>query len=93
MILGFEFMYYPYFITYILIGFLISFFVFIWAINNGQFRDQKRARFLPLQDEQVRRPRNVSRVSRIEVYALAFFATTGLLASAAVLVFALVRAS
>jgi cbb3-type cytochrome oxidase maturation protein len=86
-------MYYPYFITYMLIGLVISFFVFLWALNNGQFRDQKRARFLPLQDEQEMRPRNVSRVSRIELYALALLATTGLMACAAVLVFALLRAS
>ena len=86
-------MYYPYFITYMLIGLVISFFVFLWALNNGQFKDQKRARFLPLQDEQEMGPRNVSRVSRIELYALALLAATGLMACAAVLVFALVRAS
>ena len=86
-------MYYPYFITYMLIGFVLSFLVFFWALNNGQFKDQKRARFLPLQGEQEMRPRNVSRVSRIELYALALLATTGLMACAAVLVFALVWGS
>ena len=86
-------MYYPYFITYMLVGLVLSFFVFLWAINNGQFKDQKRARFLPLKDEKQMRPRNVSRVSRIELYALALLATTGLVVCAAVLVFALVRAS
>jgi cbb3-type cytochrome oxidase maturation protein len=86
-------MYYPYFITYMLIGLVISLFVFLWALNNGQFKDQKRARFLPLKDEQEMRPNNVSRISRIELYALALLATTGLMACAAVLVFALVRAS
>lgn len=86
-------MYYPYFITYMLIGLVISFFVFLWALNNGQFKDQKRARFLPLQGEQESRPRQVSRMRRIELYALALIATTGLMACAAVLVFALIRAS
>ena len=86
-------MYYSYFISYMLIGFVLSFLVFFWALNNGQFKDQKRARFLPLQDEQEMRPRNVSRVSRIELYALALLATTGLMACAAVLLFALVRGS
>ncbi|UCB48269.1 MAG: hypothetical protein JSW56_14115 [Deltaproteobacteria bacterium] len=86
-------MYYTYFITYMLMGLVISFFVFLWALNNGQFKDQKRARFLPLKDEQEMRPNDVSRVSRIELYALALLATTGLMACAAVLVFALVRAS
>jgi len=49
-------MYYPYFITYMLIGLVLSFFVFLWALNNGQFRDQNRARFLPLQHEREIRP-------------------------------------
>ena len=86
-------MYYPYFITYMLIGLVISFFVFLWALNNGQFKDQNRARFLPLKDEGEMRPHNASRVSRIELYALALLATAGLMACAAVLVFALIRAS
>lgn len=86
-------MYYPYFITYMLVGLVISFFVFLWALNNGQFKDQKRARFLPLKDEKEMRPRSVSRVSRIELYALGLLATAGLMACAAVLVFALIRAS
>jgi cbb3-type cytochrome oxidase maturation protein len=75
-----------------LIGLVISFLVFLWALNNGQFKDQKRARFLPLQNEEKIRPRHVSRVNRIELYALAILATTGLMACAAVLVFALIRA-
>ena len=86
-------MYYPYFITYMVIGLVISFFVFLWALNSGQFKDQKRARFLPLQDGEEMRPRKVSRVSRLELYALAVLATTGLMTCAAVLVFALIRAS
>lgn len=86
-------MYYPYFITYMLIGLVLGLLVFLWAMNNGQFKDQKRARFLPFQGEQETRPRHVSRVSRIELYALAVLATTGLMACAAVLVFALFRAS
>ena len=85
-------MYYPYFIAYMLIGFVSSLLVLLWALNNGQFRDQKRARFLALQDEHESRPLKVSKISRIELYALASLACTGLMASGAVLVFALVRA-
>ena len=33
-------MYFPYFITYIVIGFTLSLVVFFWALNNGQFREQ-----------------------------------------------------
>ncbi len=44
-------MYYPYFISYMVAGLAISLVVFIWALNNGQFKDQQRARYLPLKDE------------------------------------------
>jgi cbb3-type cytochrome oxidase maturation protein len=76
-----------------LIGLVLSFFVFLWALNNGQFKDQKRARFLPLQNEREIRLRHVSRIPRIELYALALLACAGIMACAAVLVFALVWAS
>ncbi|MBW2435232.1 MAG: cbb3-type cytochrome oxidase assembly protein CcoS, partial [Deltaproteobacteria bacterium] len=32
-------------------GFIISLVVFFWALNNGQFKDQQRARFLPLYND------------------------------------------
>ena len=85
-------MYFPYFITYIVIGFTISLVVFFWALNNGQFRDQQRARFLPLEDEPEPRAVNVSKINRYETYALLLLACAGLMSSAAVLVFALVSA-
>lgn len=81
-------MYFPYFITYIVIGFVISLVVFGWALKNGQFKDQQRARFLPLENE-TDQPAKVSRFSRFETYALFFLALAGLSASAAVLIFAL----
>jgi cbb3-type cytochrome oxidase maturation protein len=84
-------MYYPYFIVYMLIGFLLSLLVFFWALNHGQFKDQDRARYLPLQEGVVSKTARVSRVSRIEAYALIFLACSGLLATGAVLAFALIR--
>ncbi|MCJ7683433.1 MAG: cbb3-type cytochrome oxidase assembly protein CcoS [Desulfobacteraceae bacterium] len=83
-------MYYPYFITYIVLGFAISLLVFLWALKNGQFKDQRRARFLPLEDDPEPAAPNVSRVSRYEAYALLFLAIAGLMASIAVVIFALV---
>lgn len=83
-------MYFPYFITYILAGFIVSLIAFLWAIKNGQFQEQQRARFLPLEAERVDAPACDSRWKRIEIYALFFLAGTGLLASGAVLVFALI---
>jgi cbb3-type cytochrome oxidase maturation protein len=84
-------MYYPYFITYMLAGFAISILVFVWALKNGQFRDQQRARFLPLERGVAPEPLRVSRINRLEGYALLGLACLGLLATAAVLIFALVR--
>lgn len=86
-------MYYPYFVAYMVIGFSLSLLVFVWALHNGQFRDQTRARFLPLESEVESKPIKVSRPRRIEIYALFVLACCGLMASAAVLVFALLRAN
>ncbi|MBU0987536.1 MAG: cbb3-type cytochrome oxidase assembly protein CcoS [Proteobacteria bacterium] len=84
-------MYFPYFITYIVVGFAISLVVFFWALKNGQFKDQKRARFLPLEDEPERFGVKVTMFNRYEAYALIFLAIAGLAASGAVLVFALLN--
>lgn len=84
-------MYLPYFVTYMVIGLVLSVLVFIWALRNGQFKDQKRARFLPLDPEpQVQRARP-AKYSRIEVYLLFGLICSGLLASAAFLVVVLMR--
>ena len=83
-------MYFPYFIVYMVIGFSISLVVFFWALNNGQFKDQQRARFLPLEDESEPPAVRVSKINRYEIYALLFLACAGLLASGTVLIFALI---
>jgi cbb3-type cytochrome oxidase maturation protein len=84
-------MYYPYFISYMLAGVAIALVVFAWAIKNGQFYDQQRARFLPLFDAPHRAPVRSSRVSRIEVFALFALVIIGLCTSFAVVIFALLR--
>lgn len=83
-------MYFPYFLTYIILGFAIALLVFYWALKTGQFREQRRARFLPLEDEGDPAPVRASTASRLEVYALGFVAVAGLAASAAVLIFSLI---
>jgi cbb3-type cytochrome oxidase maturation protein len=82
-------MYYPYFITYMIAGFIVSLLVFFWALRNGQFKDQQRARFLPLEPEVESGMEKVSKFSRVEIYGLFFLAAAGLCASAAVLIFAI----
>jgi len=84
-------MYFPYFITYMLLGFGISLAVFFWALKNGQFKDQQRARFLPLEEESETAGTRVSARSRYEIYALMLLAIAGLTATAAVLIFALLN--
>jgi cbb3-type cytochrome oxidase maturation protein len=85
-------MYFPYFITYMALGFGISLAVFFWALKNGQFKDQKRARFLPLEDEHEPSAAKISTFNRYEAYALVLLALAGLAASGTVLVFALLSA-
>lgn len=85
-------MYFPYFITYIALGFLITMPVFLWALKSGQFKDQERARFLPLEDEGEMPVVRASRISRYEIGALVFLAVSGLITSASVVVFALFSA-
>ena len=85
-------MYFPYFITYIGFGFAISLVVFFWALKKGQFKDQDRARFLPLDDKTGNSEAVVKKFNRLEVYGLIFLAAAGLAATAAVLVFAVISA-
>jgi cbb3-type cytochrome oxidase maturation protein len=74
-----------------LIGFVLSVLVFIWALRNGQFKDQKRARFLPLDSEPpVQRPRS-GKYSRLEVYLIFGLICSGLLVSGAFVVVVLMR--
>jgi cbb3-type cytochrome oxidase maturation protein len=85
-------MYLPYFIAYMLSGFVLSLVVLVWALKNRQFRDQQRARYLPLAGEAEARPVDVSRTHRIQAYLLVALAGIGLLAMAATLAFSLLRA-
>jgi len=83
-------MYFPYFAAYIMIGLTISLILFYWALKNGQFQDQERARYLPLRDETGQAvPARLSSFKRCEVYALFLMAAAGLAASAGLVIYAL----
>ena len=84
-------MYYPYFLAYMISGFVISLIVLLWALKNGQFREQQRARFLPLEEGLEAEPVKVSKIGRIEAYALIVLASLGLFGTAATLIFSLVK--
>lgn len=84
-------MYLPYFIGYMAIGFGISGLVFFWALKNGQFADQKRAAFLPLQEDAECPQVKVRPIHRYEAFVLMGLACLGLLLSASVLAFSLLK--
>ena len=81
-------MYYPYFITYVLSGLIIALLVFIWSLKNGQFSDQRRARFLPLEEDN-NPVVNQDRKKKFEIYAVIFILIAGVVSSIAILVYAL----
>ena len=85
-------MYYPYFIAYMAAGFVISLVVFFWALNHGQFKDQQRARFIPLKSDLDSRPVKASRFFRIETVALFTMLCLILASSMAAVIFALLKA-
>jgi cbb3-type cytochrome oxidase maturation protein len=86
-------MYYPYYLAYMSAGFLISILVFIWALNSGQFKDQQRARFIPLEDDLKTEPAKASRFARIQTIALFSLVGICLSCSLAVIMFALMKAA
>ncbi len=86
-------MYFPYFIAYMSAGFVISIVVFIWALNNGQFKDQQRARFIPLESDLNTKPVKASRFARIQTIALFSLVCICLSCSIAVITFALMKAA
>jgi hypothetical protein len=72
-----------------ILGFSISLLVLLWALRNGQFKDQQRARFLPLQGAAPKGAAKVSKMNRYEGYALLFLVVSGLAATVVVLIFGL----
>lgn len=82
-------MYYPYFLTYILTGLVIGLLIFVWALKNGQFSDQQRARFLPLEEES-RVVVEAGNKGRYEVYVLFLLAVVGIVSSFAIIAYALI---
>jgi cbb3-type cytochrome oxidase maturation protein len=85
-------MYYPYFLTYMVSGFVISLVVLFWALRNGQFKDQQRARFLPLEDKPVAGPVRLSRIGRWQAIIMVALACSGLVATAVAIVISLIVA-
>lgn len=85
-------MYYPFFLAYMIAGFVISLAVFFWALKRGQFSDQQRARFLPLEDQPVKGPVKLTRTGRLQTILLFVMAGTGLIATGVAIVVSLLTA-
>ncbi len=83
-------MIYPFFGIYVLVGLAIGLLVSGWALRSGQFKEQQRARFLPLEDE-PETAGGVTGASAYEIYVLWILAIVGILVSGAVLIFSFLR--
>jgi cbb3-type cytochrome oxidase maturation protein len=83
-------MYYPFFLAYMIAGFAISLAVFFWALKRGQFRDQQRARFLPLEERPAEGPVKLTRLGRWQTVLLFIMAGAGLTATAVAIVVSLI---
>ena len=77
--------------AYMSVGLVLSLLVFFWALRSGQFTDQQRARYLPLENDGDD-PAPRSRWGHYELAGLVFLAGAGLATSAAVIIFALLKA-
>jgi len=81
-------MYYPFFLTYILTGVIIGLVVFVWALKNGQFSDQQRARFLALEDDSPVAVKKAGK-SKYELYFIFFLIVAGIAGSFVLIAYAL----
>ncbi len=78
-------------ISLVMISLWVSVAAFVWALRNGQFADQGRARYLPLSDELLLSP--VTHPSKLTAgaYALLSIVILGLLGIVGSLVLSLRR--
>jgi cbb3-type cytochrome oxidase maturation protein len=81
-------MYYYFFIIFIFSGLFLGIVVFLWALKSGQFKEQQRARYLPLEDEQEVPHNEVSRSGKLQSYVLFGILILGLVVVASVVVYA-----
>jgi nitrogen fixation-related uncharacterized protein len=86
--------YYVFWVLLIVVSLSISLGGFVWAHRSGQFREQERARYLPLRDELREAPSGKGRGTG-EVYilfAILAVGAAGLLAVAAIIILTAVGA-
>ena len=86
-------MYYPYLTTYMTAGFILSLITFLWALTAGQFKDQQRARYLPLEGVADATPVKAPRYYRIKIFILFILACSGLVTTAVVIAYTIIKGS
>ena len=81
-------MLYFFFILFLVSGFIFGVIVFVWALKNGQFKDQQRARYLALEDDEDLPKKQASTSGRFQAAAVLGLLIFGLMAIATVMVYA-----
>ena len=81
-------MLYFFFILFLVSGIIFGIIVFVWALKNGQFKDQQRARYLALDDEEDFPEGRTSGSGRFQAVAVLGLLIFGLMAIATVMVYA-----
>jgi len=76
------------FIIFIFSGLFFGIIVFLWALKNGQFKEQERARYLAIEDDRNIPENEISRSGRLQSYILLGLLLVGVLISASVVVYA-----
>jgi cbb3-type cytochrome oxidase maturation protein len=85
-------MYFPTWISLVMVSLGLSLAAFAWGLGSGQFSDQGRARYLPLQDEHHTPPVRTSWKIGAEIYVLFFVVAMGLVGMVAAVVLSFCRA-
>ncbi len=80
-------MVYPFFIAYMVVGLAVTLCIFVWAVRSGQFKDQQRARYLPLEEDMEKGRVDTRALSRYQAGAILFLKVIGLLFCTALLLY------
>ena len=85
-------MYYFLYIVYVILSSAVFLLFFFWALKHGQFRDQQRARFLPLvEDRGQKAPVKSSKLGRSQIYVFFGLLFSVVVALGAVLLYVIIR--
>jgi cbb3-type cytochrome oxidase maturation protein len=85
-------MYYFLYIVYVILSSAVFLLFFFWALKHGQFKDQQRARFLPLVEDRGRKATvNLSKVGRSGIYIFFGLLFSVMVALGAVLLYVVIR--